>query len=245
MTSAIPVHVAIVDDTGTIPTAELAEVAGALSAQITRDFAPVWGLRASVGAYPKAPAHTWAVHIQNQLDEPGALGYHTDDTKQPVSYVEKTADYSVTVSHETLEMLADPWGNRMHGARPPQGITPAQIGGATRVQYLLEVCDPPEADSYEVGGVAVSDWLMPEWYYSLVAPGARYSHTGFCTKPRQVAEGGYVSFANASGEWFQVMNNGGTLSLNDLGHFDSAKFGSLREFADYHARQIRSGQSGL
>jgi len=49
-TAAIPVHVALVDDTGTIDAAQLAEVAGALNEQVQADVAPAWKLAASVGA---------------------------------------------------------------------------------------------------------------------------------------------------------------------------------------------------
>jgi hypothetical protein len=40
MTSALPVHVALVDETSSISADELAHVAGALNEQVLRDFAP-------------------------------------------------------------------------------------------------------------------------------------------------------------------------------------------------------------
>jgi hypothetical protein len=70
-----------------------------------------------------------------------------------------------------------------------------------------------------------------------------YSHAGGVTQPRQVAEGGYVSFARHDGEWFQVFNSHGRLVLRDIGRFDRQKFGSIREFTDHHARQARSSWS--
>lgn len=250
MTSkAIPVHVALVDKTGTIEQAMLAEVAGALNEQIQADFAPVWHVAATVGAYPSAPAGTWAVLIERKLDQPGALGYHTDEHNQPVAYVELTADWPVTVSHETLEMLADPFGSRMHRARLPEGIGAdgefKRFGLAQEhsyVHYLLEVCDPPEAKSYEVGGVPVSSFLLPPWYRSTpVAQANAYDHAGACSAPRQVADGGYVSFGNlSSGEWFQVFNEGGTLQVQDIGRFDKASYGSLREWTDEKSRERRA-----
>src|SRR5947209_8125733 len=115
-TAAIPVHVALVDDTGKIKQSELATMAAAMSEQIQHDFAPVWHVRASVGAHTSPPPGTWAVHIKEKLGQRGALGYHTDNHHQPVSFVELTPDWTVTVSHEVLEMLADPWGSRLHSA---------------------------------------------------------------------------------------------------------------------------------
>jgi len=245
-TAAIPVHVGLVDETREIDPTELATMAGAMSEQIQHDFAPVWHVRASVAAYPAAPASTWVVHIQRQLDQPGALGYHTDDHHQPLAYVELTADWTVTVSHEVLEMLADPWGSRLHKAELPAGVegNHAQFGLASargRVSYLLEVCDPCEATSYAVGGQQLSDFLLPSWYRTSPSPALAYSQVGGCVKPREVADGGYVSFGAPTGEWFQVFNQGGQLTIKDLGKFNKAQYGSLREWTDEKAREFRAG----
>jgi hypothetical protein len=234
----MPVHIALVDDTEKISPAALAEVAGAINQQIQQDFAPAWKVAASIGTYPAAPPGTWAVHVQDQLDEPGALGYHSDESNQPVAHCELTGDWSVTVSHEVLEMLADPWGNRMHPGMLPIGIYADHFGlrPGVRVRYLLEVCDPPEAHPYKVGNVNVSDFILPPWYGG---PGPA-THAGGA-QHREVADGGYVSFQLPSGEWYQVFNEGGQLQTQDLGRFDRQSFGSLREFTDYHARMHRAG----
>jgi hypothetical protein len=244
-TAAIPVHVALVDDTGEISASDLAAMAGAMSEQIQHDFSPVWHVAASVGAYASAPAGTWAVHIQKQLDQPGALGYHTDDQHQPVSFVELTADWTVTVSHEVLEMLADPWGSRIHKAVLPAGVESdfGQFGLSSenaRVSYLLEVCDPCEATQYSVGGHQLSDFLLPTWYRTNPRPAVAYSQAGGCQKPREVADGGYVSFGAPSGEWYQVFNQGGKLEVKQLGKFNKSEYGSLREWTDEKAREYRS-----
>jgi hypothetical protein len=243
--SVIPVHIALVDQSGEVDLSELQTVAADLNQQIQRDFAPVWGIRASVGAYSQVPANTWGVIIQRQLDVSGALGYHTDANNQPVSYVKMTSDYSTTISHEVLEMLADPWGNRMHGAPLPEGITPDQVNISSnhpvRVQYLLEMCDPCEASSYVIGTTPLSDFLLPGWYYTTPHKGIAYSHTGYCTDPRQVAGGGYVSFMVPNGDWWQVFNEAGRISLQNLGS-DTGSFSSLREFTDAKAREYRMGK---
>jgi hypothetical protein len=69
--------------------------------------------------------------------------------------------------------------------------------------------------------VQVSDFLTPAWYHATPQSFAYYSHAGGCRKPRQVAPGGYVSFAAPSGEWWQVFaDRNGALSVRDLGQFD-------------------------
>jgi hypothetical protein len=248
---AIPVQIALVDQTGEVDLAELQTLAASMNEQIIRDFAPIWNVKASVTAYATAPANTWSAVIQKSLDQPGALGYHTDANNQPISYIEYQPPgpegYSVTVSHEILEMLADPYGNRMHGALLPQGITPEQVGmtdPTAQVQYLLEVGDPCENFSYLVGQNYVSDFLLPGWYYSAPQAQTAYSHQGGCTQPRQVADGGYVSFANPDNTWWQVFNENGSLSVQNLGTFNASNFRSIREWTDFNSRQHRIAKAG-
>lgn len=246
MSTAIPVHVALIADPKMIDPDELAKVAGALNEQVQADFAPVWHVRATVGAYATGGGYgTWNVQVLDHIDEPGALGYHADKHNVPYAVVQHDSDWAITASHEVLEMLGDPFGNRMHAARLPEGVehnhsTFGLKHDSSRVYYLLEVCDPCEAGSYEVGDVELSDFLLPSWYRTTPTPAAAYSHVGTCVDPREVALGGYVSFSNVEGEWFQVTHYGGSLQIHELGRFDRAKFGSLREFADHHAREIRN-----
>lgn len=247
----LPPVIALVDHTAHIGFKKLSSVAGALSEQIMADFGPTWRVRASVVPMTTIPLHSaqWAVHVQSHLDEPGALGYHTNgEFNQPVSYVKYDADWTVTVSHEILEMLADPYGNRLHQARLPYRMdneaTYRQFGikhPTSYVHYLLEVCDPCEATEYIVGGERLSDFLTPTWYRTNgPASGAASSHAGGCAFEREVAEGGYVSFCNNDGYWFQVFCRNGSLSVSELGKFDRSKFATLREFADVSARHWRN-----
>lgn len=235
-TLAMPVHVALVDETGTIGVSNLADVAAALNAQIQRDFAPVWKVAATVGAYPKAPVHTWAIYLRNDIGDPGALGYHDSEHHQPYSLVDADAgDWTITASHELLEMLADPWGNRMHTALSPEGV-----GNRRKVRYLLEVCDPPEAHSYEIGGVEVSDFLFPQWYRTVDRAGVTYDFTGALLWPRSVDRGGYVSYCNPDGEWFQAFNRNGVISERSIGRFGRmGREGSLRQWTDHMSRRHR------
>src|SRR5262249_20085155 len=150
----MPVHVALVDASGTISAAELAEVAGAINQQVQADFAPVWQVAATVGVYPTAPPDTWKIELRQQLPAGGGMrGYHTNANNQPFALIDVDAgQWTVTASHELLEMLGDPWGNRLHDAM----ALPGWQGTSPRLRYLVELCDPCEGFSYEVGGVAVS-----------------------------------------------------------------------------------------
>ena len=110
-------------------------------------------------------------------------------------------------SHEIIEMLIDPNGNR---TQTSQAIT---IDGDNVVDadgtfdYLVEACDPCEADNfaYEIGGVAVSDFITPDFYDPTVLPGVQYSFMGNVTRPRQLLEGGYISYIGSDGQWRQIL----------------------------------------
>ena len=241
MSLAIPVHVALVDASATIDAADLAEVAGALNEQVQADFAPAWHVAATVGAYPAAPPHTWRIELRTELEGAGgALGYHADSHHQPYALVDVDAgDWTVTASHELLEMLGDPWGSRLHGAK----ALPGWEGTSPRVRYLVELCDPCERFSYEVGGVAVSDFLLPSFYRSTARGTSRYSFLGKLTTPLEVADGGYISFLDpADGHLWQRFVSGGQVTDKDWG---PQELGSemLRERSDILAAEFRSGTS--
>jgi hypothetical protein len=47
--------------------------------QITRDFAPIWGVDANLSFVPKGatvPPKTWLIGVFDNSDQAGALGYH-------------------------------------------------------------------------------------------------------------------------------------------------------------------------
>jgi hypothetical protein len=235
---AMPVHVALVDSSATVSAADLAEVAGALNEQVQADFVPVWRVSATVGAYPSAPPGTWKIELRQVIPGSGALGFHTDAHHQPFALVDVDAgDWTVTASHELLEMLGDPFGNRLHTA----AALPGWSGKSRRVRYLVELCDPCEAFTYEVGGVPVSDFLLPSFYRSSPRGVVGYSHLGRLTEPLQVADGGYISFVDPADEhvWQRFVRDG-QVDDKDWGPQQLAAE-MLRERSDNLAAQFRSG----
>lgn len=142
--STLTPHVALVSDTPSVSFNQVAVVSAALQKQVTRDFGPLWDIDATVDGFDRLesiPVDYWPVILRDDISQPGAAGYHTDDNGQPLSLVQADANWALTTSHEVLEMLADPFGNRtLAGSPPPQA--PAPISGFERVLYLVEVCDP-------------------------------------------------------------------------------------------------------
>src|SRR5215467_9226967 len=147
-------NVGLVGDTNQITPSELTKVAAALQKQATRDFGPIWHIQSSVSAFSKledVPTDYWPVIVQDDIRTPGAAGVHEDQNGQPFALVQFSNEWSLTASHETLEMLRDPFGQRLVAGQSPK----ARQG---RVNFLVEVCDPSEDRpfAYTVNSVAVS-----------------------------------------------------------------------------------------
>ena len=155
-----------------------------------------------------------------------AQGIHLDNQWGPYSLILWDAGWSLTASHECLEMLADPYGRRLRKGPSPKA-------GQGEVQFLVEVCDPCEADryAYAVNQVAASDFYTPQYFAASAATGSRYSYTGSVRRPRQVLPGGYLSWRLPStGEWWQQRYFGTTPQIVNLGAMP--KGGNPRTFTD-------------
>ena len=245
--SALTSHVALVSDTPSVPLEQVSPVAAALQKQVTRDFGPLWSVNATVDAFDKlesVPVDYWPVILRDDINQPGAAGYHTDNNGQPFSLVQVDSGWPLTASHETLEMLADPFGNRtIAGALPPHA--PKGLPKLHRVTYLVEVCDPCEADqfAYSANGVTVSDFITPNFYDPKAATGVRYSFGGNISKPHEVLDGGYVSFGNpVDNHWYQIIVQNGKAEVRDLGVIQANNGKSLRELVDAAVREARKAE---
>jgi hypothetical protein len=233
------VQVGLVDTTGEIDIELVQSVAANLNLQVTRDLPQFWPVQASVQYLPNAkkiPAGVWPVNLVKSLP-PGEGGFHLDKHNQPYAKVIANPgddSWSIDASHETIEMLVDPSGNRMQSSIAIEIAGKEIADGTGQFNYLVEACDPCEANKYgyEIRGVLVSDFITPHFYDSVTASGTRYSFTGAVTKPRQILPGGYISFVNQeSDEWQQIIYLGSTPQLKTLGPASGDKR-SIREWID-------------
>jgi hypothetical protein len=209
-------HIGIVSQSKKLKAADVAATAAAVQKQVSRDFGPIWQVEATVSYFAKltdVPLGYWPVIIKDNINEQGAGGVHLDDNKQPYALVQAEDYWQLATSHETLEMLADPFGSRLQ-----TGVSPKR--GEGRVQFLVEVCDPCEATAYayHVNGILISDFFTPHFFDPAVTPAARYSFTGAITQPRQVLKGGYLSwFDPVTKHWLQEDYLGSKPRIRDLG----------------------------
>ena len=151
-----------------------------------RDLPQYWNVQATVRYLPharKIPAGVWPVQLVKTLP-PGEGGFHLDKHNQPYAKVIAAPDddgWTIDASHETIEMLIDPYGNRMQSAQSIEIVGNGIQDGTGQFNYLVEGCDPCEANTYgyTIQGVVVSDFITPHFYeprsrppgFATVSPG--------------------------------------------------------------------------
>jgi len=188
--------------------------ADALQTQLTRDFAPVWGIQAKVRFFTRREAQAsgipkamWWLAILGDSDEARALGYH-DVTPygRPLGKVfAKTdaafgASWTASASRELLAMLVDPDIDlAVH-------VQERALGDAL-VAY--EICDPCQDDrfGYMVGGVRLADFLTPAWFaQTRRAGGADFDFQRKIDRPFQLLPGGQIAALRLStgAGWRQI-----------------------------------------
>ncbi len=202
------------------------QVEGAISAlqiQVRRDFYPVWGVDADLTFVPKGgarPAGLWWLAIVDNPTQADALGYHEVSAEGlPIGYVFAALDqqlglqWTVTASHELLEMLGDPDINLSAFV---------QTGGNTGRFYAYEVCDPCELDTqgYQIDSIAVSDFVYPAWFEGFRESGStQFDHRQFINAPFKLLPGGYSQILDIPSGlgWYQVQEpapSGGNRSFH-------------------------------
>jgi len=194
-------HIGLVDATGYVNPELVQAAAMALNIQVLRDLPQFWDVQATVMYLPdpqRIPVGVWPVLLVASLP-PGEGGFHLDQQNQPYAKVlanPANDSWTIAASHEILEMLVDPYGNRLQPARSIQVIGGRIEDGPGEFDYLVEICDPCEHDlfAYGIRGIAVSDFITPRYYDPMTSLGVRYSFTGSIQAPRQVLPGGYISW---------------------------------------------------
>ena len=177
-----------------------------INRQIAEDFAPHWGFAATLRLERLRTAHRptakirgqAVLYVRNTID-PTADGYHTQyDSGVPYGNVflgvakQIPEDWSVTLSHEALELVADPQINlRVVGPHPEDR--------RRRVFHWFEMCDAVQGEWYEIGGVKVSNFVLPAYFAGVDdMPGPRdfvgKRHKGTRLLSFGINPGGYIQF---------------------------------------------------
>lgn len=220
------VTIAILNESTVLKDAQIQPVVAALQKQVANDFCPAWNIAVPTLVFvpqgQPAPAGAWHLLILDNSDQAGALGYHdVTPEDQPLGKVFAKDDldagtsWSVTISHELLEMLADPLINL---------TSVVQKSARSGRVYALEDCDAVEDDSfgYKIDDILVSDFVLPSWF----VPGspAPWDFQKKLSAPLQLLPGGYIgvlAFSSKKG-WTQI-------TAEDKPGGKPAKVGSRRE----------------
>jgi hypothetical protein len=203
-------RIVIVNRSSVLTDAQVQAVVPALQAQVTHDFAPLWGIDAEV-VFGADPIEGWHLAILDTTDMAGAGGYHVDEqgrvsgkvfAKDAIAAGEA---WAVDASHELLEMLAD----------PTAGTDPAQFvnltGRYAGMQCLREVCDAVEDDSlgYSRPGadgkpVLLSDFVLPEYFTGAAAMSYDFGDHLHAPAPALLHNGYLGIYDPATRQWSQV-----------------------------------------
>jgi hypothetical protein len=165
---------------------DLGALVRALQKFVNDCFAPVWGIPAKLVVSSKPIKGAWALVFLDDADAPGALGYHDltpDGLPLSKVFVKTTLGagekVSVTASHELAEMLLDPAINLWSD-------------GPKNTLYAYEACDAVEEVTFNIDGIAMSDFVYPSFFEVFRKPNStQFDFRKKLSRPFQILSGGY------------------------------------------------------
>ena len=195
---------------GQVSDEELQNVIRAINRQIREDYEPYWHIGGELRLEGKSgykPSKQnisdmrgdAVLYLWNSVDVDDALGYHDANNRGiPYGFVftelakQLGENWSVTLSHEALEVLGDSEVNLL-----VQGPHPAE--SSRTVFHWYEMCDAVQAETYEIDGVTVSNFVLPLYFTGGDEVGGRNDFLGRSYKGKTlrsfgVNPGGYVGF---------------------------------------------------
>ena len=181
----------------------------AVNRQIEKDFEPYWSLGAKLrleGRSEKRPTKLSLpdlrgdaiVYLWDKADS-DFLGYHERNARGiPFGFVfldisaALKEEWTVTLSHEALELIADPEVNLM--VKGPHPRKPNRT-----VFHWYEMSDAVQSETYEIDGEAVSNFVLPLYFTGSNERGGRNDflgrpHKGRTLRSFGVKPGGYIGF---------------------------------------------------
>jgi hypothetical protein len=197
---------------GTLSDEAVQEGLRAVNRQIAHDFSPHWHLGAELrleGPVGKAPNKRSLrelrgdaiIYLWDDVNVEDALGYHDSNARGvPFGFVftelvkQLEESWTVTLSHEALELIADPEVNLLVAGPHP-------ADPAAEVFHWYEMCDAVQAETYKVDGVEVSNFVLPLYFTPYAEEGGRNDflgrlHTGHALPSFGINPGGYIGFYN-------------------------------------------------
>ena len=206
--------VSVVNHTsGLISDSDLQAAIRAVNRQLSEDFDLHWGMPATLrlegrrgtvnGAEAIVDASNFSgeavIYVWHPVEVSTALGFHArTHLGMPYGFVfpevarQLGEPWTAALSHEALEIVADPEVNLM--VMGPHPADPLRT-----VFHWYEICDAVQKDSYLIDGVPVSNFLLPPYFTHADEPGSRNDFLGQMELAPPlpsfgVSPGGYVGF---------------------------------------------------
>lgn len=189
------------------------ETIRAINRQIAEDFEPYWSMGATLrleGRSQKRPTRNKIVDMRGDAviylwddvrDLDKALGLHdTNNRGIPYGFVFRALseqlgeEWTVTLSHEVLELIGDPEANLLVAGPHPDHPR-------KQVFHWFEMCDAVQDESYEIDGIDVSNFLLPLYFTLSNEKGSRNDFLSTRTDDSTLKSfgtnpGGYIGFFN-------------------------------------------------
>jgi hypothetical protein len=182
----------------------------AINRQIEEDFEPYWSLGAKLRLEGRSAKQQSEIdladmrgdavlYLWDDVNVDEALGFHNRNNRGiPYGFVftelsrSLGENWTVTLSHEALELIGDPEVNLLvmgpHPAEPRRDVF-----------HWYEMCDAVQTETYEVDGVEVSNFILPLYFTGGDELGGRNDflgrkHNGKTLRSFGVNPGGYVGY---------------------------------------------------
>ena len=202
--------ITVVNRSKTISDEKILKVIRAINRQVKEDFEPYWSLCATlrlegaVGTKTDTAKLTEMrgdaiLYLADKADVEDALGYHDKNFRGiPYGFVfielckKLKENWTVTLSHEALELIGDAQGNLL-----VQGPHPANPN--KEVFHWFEMCDAVQSQKYKIDDVEVSNFVLPLYFTPEEQEGSRNDFLGKITKGKSlrsfgVNPGGYIGY---------------------------------------------------
>ncbi len=211
--------VAVINFATQVTDSEAQDAIRAVNRQIEEDFVPIWGAgrRLVLHASPFAPSvdsvlaedpvrASGVLYLVDTGSLAGALGYHDMNAAEvPVGFVftevGEDEDWTVTLSHEALELIVDPTVNIFVPGPDPRAFDDP----ARWLLHAYEVCDAVERTQYEIDGIRVSNFVTPQYFREGDAPGTRNDFLGVGVPSFGATPGSHLGVIDPSTGQFETI----------------------------------------
>ena len=191
---------------GKLKDAKIQRVLRAINRQIKEDFEPYWSLGARLrleGHSSKKPniqnpadmRGDAVIYLWDKADVDNAIGYHDlNNSGIPFGFVfleiakQLGEDWSVTLSHEALELIGDPEVNLLVAGPHPNPSVKRDVF------HWYEMSDAVQSETYEIDGISVSNFVLPLYFTGGDEFDGRNDFLGSSLASFGVNPGGYVGF---------------------------------------------------